>query len=326
MSKKLKYSVIAGSLGNVGDRYTLGGYKPEKQKFSDRLAELSKLNLLDGVEIFAGNLEGMEIGDFSDMVKSHDLAVSAVGIDLSGDPKWRFGSLISKNPDIRAEAIAVCQKAVDIAKGVGCGLANIWLAQDGFDYPFQVDYAEQWEYMVDSVRKIADHDPSVKIALEPKSREPRNRCFIESVPTAILIAEETGRANVGVTVDVGHALVDFRNMAQAVITAARKNKFFHLHINDNYGGWDDDMIVGSVRHVEFMELFYYLRKIGYTGWCAVDIFPYRESSLRAVEESMAYMEKFEELVDGMGHEEMAACIHGDEAAASIRLLRKTMFK
>ncbi|MCC8180289.1 MAG: sugar phosphate isomerase/epimerase, partial [Planctomycetes bacterium] len=215
---------------------------------------------------------------------------------------------------------------VDIAKGVGCPTANIWLAQDGFDYPFQVDYGKQWEWMVESVRQIADRDPTIRIGLEPKPREPRNRCFIDSVPTALLLAEETGRKNVGVTVDVGHTLVEFRNMAQAVVTAARKGRLFHLHINDNSGGWDDDMIVGSVRQIEFLELFYHLRKLGYEGWCAVDIFPYREDSVKAVEESMAYMQKFEDLIDAIGLDAIGKCLDGDDATASIRLLRKSIFK
>ncbi len=158
MAKTMKYGVIVGSLGNVGDRYTLGGYKPGDMPFRKHLEYLSKMPLLDGVEIFEGNLEGQSIASFAKMVKDHNLKVASVGVDLSGDPKWRYGSLISKDPKLRAEAVDVCRKAVDIAKGTDCGIANIWLAQDGFDYPFQVDYSDQWQYMVESVQKIADHE------------------------------------------------------------------------------------------------------------------------------------------------------------------------
>ncbi len=326
MAKTMQYGVIVGSLGNVGDRYNLRGYKPDKLSYKEHLEYLSKLELLDGVEIFEGNLKGMTKKEFAELVASYGLKVAAVGVDLSGDPKWRYGSLISKSGDIRAQAVEVCKEAVNIAKGVGCDRVNIWLAQDGFDYPLQVDYAAQWEYMVDSVRKIADHDPAIKVGLEPKPREPRNRCFIDSVPTALLLADECGRDNVGVTVDVGHVLVEFRNMAQAAVTAARKGKLFHLHINDNYGGWDDDMIVGSVRQVEFIELFYHLRRIGYKGWCSVDIFPYREDSASAVRESLAYMAKFEELLDVIGMEEMGNCLKGDDATAAVRLLREKVYR
>lgn len=325
MSKTMKYGVIVGSLGNVGDRYTLGGYKPGKLTFRDHLEYLSKIPLLDGIEIFDGNLEGQSIDQFAAMVKGYNLKVAAVGVDLSGDPKWRYGTLISKDPALRSAAVDVCRRAVDVAKGTDCDRVNIWLAQDGFDYPFQVDYSDQWDYMVDSVKKIAQHDPSIKIGLEPKPREPRNRCFIDSVPTGLLIADECG-PNVGVTIDVGHVLVEFRNMSQAVATAARRGKLFHLHINDNYGGWDDDMIVGSVRQVEFLELFYHLRRLGYNGWCSVDIFPYREDSAKAVAESLAYMAKFEDMIDAIGMDAIADCLKSDDATKAVRLIRENIYK
>ena len=175
MAKTMQYGVIVGSLGNVGDRYTLKGYKPDKLSFKGHLEYLSKLEHLDGVEIYEGNLAGIDRKEFAGMLAGYGLKVAAVGVDLSGDAKWRYGTLISKNADIRAQAVDVCKEAVDIARDVSCGMVNIWLAQDGFDYPLQVDFGAQWEYMVDSVRKIADHDPSVKIGLEPKPREPRNR-------------------------------------------------------------------------------------------------------------------------------------------------------
>ncbi|MCC8179564.1 MAG: hypothetical protein LIP23_01430, partial [Planctomycetes bacterium] len=110
MAKKLLYSTIVGSLGNVGDRYTLGGYKPAAGDFAARLEKLAALPLLDGVEIFEGNLEGKSVADFAALVNQHSLRVSAVGVDLSGDPKWRYGSLIAKDPAVRAEAVAVCQR------------------------------------------------------------------------------------------------------------------------------------------------------------------------------------------------------------------------
>lgn len=115
-------------------------------------------------------------------------------------------------------------------------------------------------------------------------------------------------------------------MSQAVATAVRRSRLFHLHINDNYGGWDDDMIVGSVRQIEFLELFYHLRRLGYSGWCSVDIFPYREDSARAVEESLAYMAKFEDIIDDIGMDAIAECLAGDDVTRSIRLLREKLYK
>ena len=78
-------------------------------------------------------------------------------------------------------------------------------------------------------------------------------------------------------------------MSQAVELCSRAGRLFNMHLNDNYAGWDDDMIAGSVHLVEYLELLYTLRKIRYGGWCSIDIFPYRENAERATEESVAFL-------------------------------------
>ncbi len=40
---------------------------------------------------------------------------------------------------------------------------------------------------------------------------------------------------------------------------------FRMHFNDNYGGWDDDMIVGSVHFPLYVKLMYGLKETGYIG-------------------------------------------------------------
>jgi xylose isomerase len=70
-------------------------------------------------------------------------------------------------------------------------------------------------------------------------------------------------------------------------------KLFHLHFNDNYRYWDDDMIVGSVHLVEYVELLYWLKKIGYNGWYSMDQYPYREDGKHAIEESVKFIQAIE---------------------------------
>jgi sugar phosphate isomerase/epimerase len=321
----IKYSAITGSLGKIGDRYNLGGYK-EDSSLEDRVIALSKVQNLKGIEISEDDIKGLEVEFVKDLIKRCGLAVSAVGLNLTTDPKWKFGSLVSKDEEIRNQAIAVVKSAIDFASEVGSGLVNIWLGQEGFDYPMQANYFDQWDRMVANIRECADYNPNIKIALEPKPREPRNRCLIDSTATGLLLAMDIDRDNVGVTVDVGHVLIDGKNMAQSIAYAAGHGKLFNLHANDNYSSADDDMIVGSVHMVEFIELFFYLKKINYDKWCSVDIFPYREESISAVDESIRYMTKFEELIDLIGFDKLDACLKSDNAAESIRLIRESIFK
>jgi sugar phosphate isomerase/epimerase len=218
--------------------------------------------------------------------------ISAVNSSLSADRLFKFGSFTAKDPAVRNQALALSKKTIDYAEKMGCNIVNFWLGQDGFDYSFQVDYTKQWDYMIAALQECADYNPKIKIALEPKPKEPRNRCIVDTVSTALLMAQDSQRENVGLTIDVGHVFPVKQNAAQTVELAAKYNKLFNMHINDNYGDWDDDLIVGSVRTIEFIELFFSLQKVNYNGYIAVDIFPFRENTLRAAEESLLNMDKF----------------------------------
>jgi xylose isomerase len=70
-----------------------------------------------------------------------------------------------------------------------------------------------------------------------------------------------------------------------------------MHFNDSYGFWDDDMIPGSVNFWRYVELFYQLKKIGYDGWHDLDIFPYREDPVRAVEQGISFIDYTRRQVD-----------------------------
>lgn len=326
MASELKCSVITGSIGKVGDRFLLTGYKGETN-LEDKLQELKKIPDLQGVEL-CYNL----IGDESDasqvktVLAKYDFEVSAVNAPLFSDERWKYGSFTSKDEAIRQEAIKIAKQTIDFAEGVGAPLVNFWLGQEGFDYCLQVDYTKQWEYLIEGVRECADYKPQMKLTLESKPREPRNRSLVDSTSTALLFVQDIQRENVGLTVDIGHVLQDKRNMAQAVEIAARYEKLFHLHVNDNYADWDDDMVVGSVHLIEYVEFFFVLRKIDYAGWVSVDIFPFRENAFRATEESVEYMKIMNKMVDTLGYTQLHDSLQKDtDATEMLKYIREKLF-
>lgn len=320
----LKFSVITGTLGSLGDRFLGGGYK-EDVTLEEKLRRLSGIRDLGGVELCYDRE-----GDESDpaavkaLLGKYGLAATAVNAPLSGRRRWASGTFTSIDVKVRKAATDTVRETIDFARAVGSLMVNLWLGQDGFDYPFQSDYGRQWDLLAEGIRTCAGHDPGMRLALEFKPREPRNRCFLDSASTTLLMVREIGSDNVGVTVDVGHVLQDGRNMAREVEMTARAGSLFNLHMNDNYATWDDDMIVGSVHLVEFVELFYVLRKAEYGGWCAADIFPFREDAFRATEECVEYMKLYDAMVDAVGMEEIAR-MRGADAAESMKRLRLSLF-
>lgn len=101
---------------------------------------------------------------------------------------------------------------------------------------------------------------------------------------------------------------------------------YHIHINDNYGTWDDDLILGSVRHMEYIELCYSLRKVAYKGWLSVDIFPYRENSIKAAEESILNLIAFDKVVDRIGFDRLTKLIEANDPVEVVKTVRETLFE
>jgi hypothetical protein len=95
----------------------------------------------------------------------------------------------------------------------------------------------------------------------------------------------SGAPKAGVTIDTGHSFFACEDVAEAaVMLSMYGDKLFHLHFNDNDRYWDDDMIVGLVHFVEYVELLFWLRGMSYAGWYSMDKYPYREKAQGALRE------------------------------------------
>lgn len=319
----MKQSVITGSLGSLGDRFVLEGYKDDLS-FAEKAKRLSQIEGLTGLEVSNFGIEsnGAEVGK---ILADNGLVCSCVNVNIACRRVYGRGSLGNPDPKIRRRAIDECKRASDYAKELGADVINVWPGQDGFDYALCCDFGKLYADFLEGAVEIADHNPDVKIALEFKPREPRNRSLIENASTALLMCAESGRENLGVCVDVGHVLYANGNMANAVELCGSRGKLFHMHTNDCLGSWDDDMIVGSVHFIEYIELCYVLRKINYQGWCSVDIFPSREDAISAARESVLYISLFDSLVDKIGMDVLGECIRKGDAAHVSRIIREKVF-
>jgi hypothetical protein len=69
-----------------------------------------------------------------------------------------------------------------------------------------------------------------------------------------------------------------------------------------------------------LELLYWLDRMDYSGWYALDIFPYREDGIRAATESIKWIQGLHGLLDRMGRARIGEVIaHGDAMEASAML-------
>ena len=316
---EVRYAIGLWLFGSIRDRFAI--YHPERD-LRGKFEEASKVKGAEGLEvIYPAEFKDEQLDEFKSLLKEHGLGVAGLLVDLFTGPKWINGSLTSKDEKLRKEAIALGQRAMDVAKEIGCKTVSLWLGQDGYDYVFQADYRKAWDWLVEGVREIASHRSDIRLALEYKIKEPRARIFVGTVGKALLIAEEVDLKNVGLTIDFGHALYCFENPAESIVLAHRLGRLFHLHFNDNYRDWDHDLITGSVNFWDLLEVFYWLKKIDYKGWISMDIYPYREDVVKACEQSIRNLKLAEELVEKIGIKNLDECIRVGDATKTAETLR-----
>ena len=317
-----KYSIILGNLGNTCDRFCKG-YKdnPSSEEMLEQAAK--KMPYIEGVELVGTwDIRPDNAKDMKKRLADYGLSCASIIPDTFGDKIYGKGFISSTDPAVRRKATDYLRSMCEVALEVDCGIINLWMAQDGYDYQLTADYDMEREWMTEAIRSLAVEFPSLRFALEYKPKEPRNFSYHARMADTILAAKETGCANVGVTIDTGHSFVAGENVAEAVVLAKRAgDMLFPMHFNDNHGSWDDDMIVSSVHMTTYVELLFWLKKTGYKGWLSMDQYPYREDAIDAISESLHWVKKYETIVEEY-YGEIEQLIRANDAVATSRFLRK----
>jgi xylose isomerase len=320
--KKANYGIGLWAFNPCLDRFCASGYK-DALTTKKKIELLASVKMASGVELtYPDDFQEMENAELKKYLQKSGLQCIMVSANVFGDRKWMFGSIGSSDKKVRRDAIGVAKRAKDSAEALGCDRITLWLGQDGFDYPFQINYREHLSNLVSGIKEVAEYKPKMKVCVEYKIKEPRTHITIGTAAKALLIAKECGE-NVGVTVDWGHAMMAYENPAAEV--AMLGDKLFHIHFNDSYRYWDDDMIAGSVHTIELVEFMFWLDEIGYDGWYSLDIFPYREDAIEACRLSIENIESARKLAGKIDRKKLLAALETQEAVKSQRVVRELLY-
>ena len=197
---------------------------------------------------------------------------------------------------------------------------------DGYDYAFHTHYVRAWERMVDCVKEAAAHRPEITLFMEYKPSETRVHCLLDSAAKAILLCDAVG-ANVGVTIDTGHSIYGGETPAEALAHVAMSGHPYYVHINDNNGKWDWDLMVGTCNLWGYVEFLYYLKELGYDGWITSDTSPVRQDAIETFAFNVRMTDRIWSWLDRIDrafireHLERHQ-VHADHAAAGERALRR----
>lgn len=313
---QFRYAVITSFMGQLRDRFHVYG---EPNSIEERLQRIKQVEGATGVEIiYPYDLK--ELGKVKRVLDDLGLSVSSVNLNVKAEPIWRDGSFTSTSAEGRAQAVRWLKEAMDVAAELGADLVTTAPLNDGFEYPFQMDYRQAWEWLVESIREGASHRSDVKVSVEYKKSEPRSRVILDTAAKSLVLCEQVGLANVGVTIDMGHALYAGETSAQAISLLASAGRLFLVHVNDNYRDWDWDLVPGTVNFWDLVEAMYYLRRFGYRGWYVADVFPARTEPIETFSSTYQMLNLAESFVQRIGVERLNGLIAAGNPLAAMQEL------
>lgn len=278
----IKLQCSGAAFSNMCDRFVSGGYKgPEAalpyEKQCEMFAKIGGVGAMSAVY----DDRAMDPVKLHDLVASYGMRVGTIAPDNWMDRKWRFGTFAARDKQTRREIVELGKRSMDYAAASGALDIMFWMAHDGYDYPFQDNYSLHWGYMAECIHEVASYRPDVKVTLEYKRYEPLTHQYAGDVSKLLLLCEKVGLDNLGVIVDYGHALFGQENPAESVSLVNDYGRLAMIHLNDNYGKFDDDLIFGTVSLWQGLEFMWKLDEIGYDGWYIMDNWPARMDGFAA---------------------------------------------
>lgn len=301
------------------DRYATDAYGPPVGTLQaiERAAAVGDIKVLDINYPFAG--DGVTVAQVREALARTGLRAQAITPHLYMR-EYQMGSFTNPDPALRRKAVDLGKRAIEVARSLDARYVKFWPGQDGYDYPFQVDYARIWDYQVSGVAAVARSDPEMQFAIEYKLKEPRVHMLFSTAARTLLAIEDMGVDNVGIVLDLGHSLFAKETPADVLQLVARRGKLVSVELNDNWREWDDDMAVASVHLLETLEFLYALRRIDWQGPLLLDQFPFREDPVEAARSSIRTIRGLNRLLDRIDLSSLDAAQNRQDALAAQQIV------
>ncbi len=277
---------------------------------------------------YPDHFAGMDAARLSGLLHDNGMVLNGLAMRYYTDPGFALGAFTNPDPKVRQAAVDITKNGIDAVAEMGGRIMTLWMGQDGFDYAMQGDYRAMWDNTIAALRKVADHNPDIDIAIEYKPNEPRAYALMPDVGTTLLGVLEADRPNIGVTLDFAHVLYADEMPAHSAHLIGRHSRLMGVHLNDGNAKRDDGLMVGTVHPVATVELFCELDRIGYDGVIYFDTFP-DHSGLSPIEETrtnIAITERLRAMAKELsGNNELAEAIARQDATQSQRIIADALY-
>jgi xylose isomerase len=213
-------------------------------------------------------------------LKDAGVVAEIVAPRLWFDPRTVDGAYTNNDAKCRRYAIERSLRCIDIANTLDCDLIVLWLAREGSYIRESKNARRCMDYLVEAVDRMLEHDPKIRIAIEPKPNEPMDVAYVPTIGHALALATLTSDPKrVGCLIESAHAILAGLDPADEIDFACTFGKLWSLHLNDQNGlKFDQDKPFGSANlRVAFNQVRALERnRYGSRGeYVAFDVHPFR---------------------------------------------------
>jgi xylose isomerase len=220
------------------------------------------------------------IHTLKEMMDKAGLKMKMVTCSLHGDKLFRNGGLTNPDPEIRAMAAQKVMRTLRIGNFFGAEYFTYWVARDGFECQFAVDWATPYKYIEQGLnlatRYIKENKLSIKYCtIEPKPNEPRGEMYLATTGHALaLISRLEDSSMWGVNPELlQHEGMTNLSASNAAAMAINAGKLPFLHVgNQKAGQFDNDspVLTGMDGLKEMVGLVWILEKLDWKGHIEFD--------------------------------------------------------
>jgi xylose isomerase len=215
-----------------------------------------------------------------DKMDAVGLKMKMVTCSLHGDKVFRNGGLTNPDPEIRALAAQKVMRTLRIGNFFGAEYFTYWVARDGFECQFAVDWKTPYKYIENGLnlatRYIKENKLSIRYCtIEPKPNEPRGEMYLATTGHALaLISRLEDSSMWGVNPELlQHEGMTNLSASNAAGMAIHAGKLPFLHIgNQKAGQFDNDSptLTGMDGLKEMVGLAWILEKLDWKGHIEFD--------------------------------------------------------
>ncbi len=317
---RLSHSEQGGQLAPWRIATRLNSFRRNGASVAEAIRRIGQVSGVSALELnFPQHFRRAEDGERERAIVETGLPITALNLRFEG-PLFERGAFTSPVLETRRIAIELAAEAVDVAAGSGADHVVLWMADDGWDYPFQVCYDKLWQHEIDGLREVASRNPAIRVSVEYKPSDPRRFSLVRTMSDALLATSEVGLPNFGVTFDVCHAYMAREHPPAAGAMALRQGRLFGVHMNDGHGTADDGLMIGSVHGRDTLELLHVLREGNYAGTLYFDTFPIREDPEAELTANINELGRLVAMLDSVRHEDLKMAQDAQDSLSAFRAI------